>query len=78
MRTRIRIDHSAKRRNEMDFTVTNHGTIFLLEPHTDAGIAWVAEHLPAEALTFGDAVVVEHRFIRDIVVGIQADGLAVR
>jgi hypothetical protein len=61
----------------MDFTVTNHGTIFLLEPHTEAAFDWVDEHLPAEALTFGDAVVVEHRFIHDIVVGIQADGLGV-
>jgi hypothetical protein len=62
----------------MDFSVSNHGSIFLLEPHTDAAIDWVADHLPAEALTFGDAVVVEHRFISDIVTGIQADGLAVR
>jgi hypothetical protein len=34
--------------------------------------------VPAEALTFGDAVVVEHRFIADIVTGIQADGLEAR
>jgi hypothetical protein len=61
-----------------DFTVTNHGTIFLLEPHTDAALDWITEHLPAEAFTFGDAVVVEHRFIRDIVAGIHGDGPAVR
>jgi len=34
----------------MDFTATNHGSIFLLEPHTDAAIESVEEHLPAEAL----------------------------
>jgi len=61
----------------MDFSVSNHGSIFLLEPHTHAAFDWVAEHLPAEALTFGDAVVVEHHFISDIVTGIQADGLGV-
>ena len=62
----------------MDFTVTSHGSIFLLQPHTAAALGWVAEHLPSEALTMGDAVVVEHRFIADIVIGIQADGLGVR
>jgi hypothetical protein len=38
----------------------------------------VDQHLPAEALTFGDAVVIEHRYIGAIVTGIQADGLEVR
>jgi len=66
------------RSSTMDFTVRNEGSIFLLTPHTDAARAWVEEHLPADAQTFGPAIVVEHRYIGDIVAGIQADGLEVR
>jgi hypothetical protein len=36
-----------------------------------------AEHLPENRTTFGSAVVVEHRYIADIVGGIRADGLEV-
>ncbi len=45
-------------------TVTNLGSIFLFEPRTSAAVTWVEEHLPKAALTFGDAVVVEHRYNR--------------
>ncbi len=59
-----------------DFTVTGHGTIFLLRPNTPAAQAWMDEHLQAEQYQmFGTAVAVEHRYIADIVEGIQADGL---
>jgi hypothetical protein len=63
---------------EPDFIVENHGTLFLLQPLTPAANAWIDEHLPADHLTFGSAVCVEHRFIRDIVHGILEDGLVVR
>jgi hypothetical protein len=46
-----------------DFTFTNLGSIFLLEPPGTA-VAWVEERLPEDALTFGQAVVVERRYIR--------------
>ncbi len=36
-----------------DFTVINLGSIFLLEPRTSTAVAWVAERLPENALTFG-------------------------
>jgi hypothetical protein len=47
-----------------DFTVINLGSIFLLEPRTATAVAWVEKRLPEDALTFGEAVVVEHRYIR--------------
>jgi hypothetical protein len=47
-----------------DFTVINLGIISLLEPRTNTAVAWVEERLPEDALTFGEAVVVEHRYIR--------------
>jgi hypothetical protein len=58
-----------------DFTVGNHGSIFLLELHTAEAIERIEEHLPADAYAISDAVIVDHRYMRDIVAGIQADGL---
>ena len=47
-----------------DFTVINLGSISLLELRTAAAVAWVEERFPEDVLTFGEAVVVEHRYIR--------------
>ena len=60
-----------------DFVVENHGSIFLLQPVSPAGNDWVKENLPEDRLTFGGAVVVEHRYIADIVRGAMADGMEV-
>jgi hypothetical protein len=60
-----------------DFLVSNHGSIFLLHPRTRAAVEWCEEHLPPEALEGEDFVVVEHRYIRDIVGGAINDGLLV-
>jgi hypothetical protein len=60
-----------------DFDVQNHGSIILLYPDTEAARQWVASFLPEEALTFGDAVVIEPRYFEDIRQGIIADGLSI-
>lgn len=60
-----------------DFRCENHGSLFLLFPLTDSAQSWVEEHVPSDAQWFGNAVVVEHRFIWAILEGIQEDGLAV-
>jgi len=60
-----------------DFYVQDGGSIFLLQPLTEAARAWVSEHIPEDAQYFGSAVVVEHRYIGNIVAGIQNDGLTV-
>jgi hypothetical protein len=60
-----------------DFTVQDEGTIFLLIPNTDAAQGWIEEHIPDTAQYFGAAVVVEHRYIADIVHGIQQSRLKV-
>ena len=62
---------------QADFIVENHGTIFLLQPLTPAATSWIQENLPEDHMTFGSAVVVEHRYIADIVRGAIADGLEV-
>jgi hypothetical protein len=61
-----------------DFVVENHGSIFFLKPRTPAAISWVEEHIADNGYQpYYPTVVVEHRFIADIVAGIQNDGLVV-
>jgi hypothetical protein len=47
----------------------------LLEPLTDPARAWVEEHIQADAVRYGPAIVIEHRFIDKILTGIMRDGL---
>lgn len=65
----------------MDLQVENHGSIFLLRPVSDTGREWINDHLltpEGEApQMFGDATVVEHRYIGEIVEGAIEDGLVV-
>ena len=60
-----------------DFTVSGGGTLYLLRPNTEAAKEWVADHIPDDAQRLGQAIAVEHRYIDDIVTGIQGDGLGV-
>jgi hypothetical protein len=61
-----------------DFVVKNHGSIFLLRPLTPKAKAWVEEHVGDNGYRpYYPTVVVEHRFIADIVHSAQADGLVV-
>jgi hypothetical protein len=60
-----------------DFRCENHGSLFLLFPCTESAHSWIEEHLPTVAQWFGNAVVIEHRYVWAILEGIQNDGLAV-
>jgi hypothetical protein len=60
-----------------DLAVHNHGSIFLLQPTSVAGSEWIDQHIPEDAMTWGDSIVVEHRYIEDIVIGAQYDGLEI-
>lgn len=59
-----------------DFTVSNHGSICILTPHTEDAQEWVENHLPEDALTFAGGIVIEPRYIDDILDGISEDGLS--
>ena len=63
----------------VDFLCENHGSIFLLKPLTPSATSWIEEHIGQDNgfQPYLPAVVVEHRYIADIVEGIQNDGLAV-
>ena len=60
-----------------DFTIQNEGSIALLHPITGAAHDWVSNHIPEDAQRFGDAIVIEHRYVFDVLFGIDADGLVV-
>ncbi len=64
----------------VDFLLENHGSIFLLKPQTRAATFWVEDHIGHENgfQPYFPTVVVEHRYIADIVAGIQNDRLACR
>jgi hypothetical protein len=62
-----------------DFTVRNEGSIVLLHPHTDAARDWVNQNIGEDNgyQPYWPSVVIEPRYVGDIVNGITADGLVV-
>jgi len=62
----------------MDFEIQNEGSIFLLRPLTPEAQNWIDENISDDAQWFGSAVAVEHRYIFDIIDGIQDAGLTIR
>ena len=63
---------------KVDFQVRDEGTLVLLWLISDQAEAWGKEHLPEDAMTWGSAIVIEHRYASDIVAGLAADGLVGR
>ncbi len=61
-----------------DIRVENHGSIYLLHPRTKRAARWLDEVIAEDAQYWGDAVVVEPRYVADIVNGAREDGLEVR
>ncbi len=62
---------------EPDFILSDEGSLFLLQPLTPAAVSWVDDNISQDRMTFGSAIVVEHRYISDIVRGVISDGLVV-
>jgi hypothetical protein len=61
-----------------DFLLQDEGTIAILYPQNDAAEDWVFQNLPADAQRWGgNGIVIEHRYVGDIVFGIRNDGLVV-
>ena len=60
-----------------DFTIQNEGTILILIPVSAAADIWIAEHIPDDSMRWGAGVVVEPRYMADIVDGILSDSMTV-
>jgi hypothetical protein len=61
-----------------DLLVHGHGSIYLLRPTSRRGRRWIDARITADRTEWAGAIVVEHRYIGDIVRGAVDDGLAVR
>lgn len=63
----------------MDIQVENGGSVFLLRATSELGESWVDENIGQDNgyQPYWPTVVVESRYIEDIVYGMQADGLEV-
>lgn len=60
-----------------DVQVSNQGSIFLFQPLTKRGSEWIKENVAEDAMYFGTALAVEHRYARDLADVMQGDGLKV-
>jgi hypothetical protein len=61
-----------------DFLVQNEGTIFLFRPLTESAAAHLEENVQKDALWFGDALVVEHRYARDLAAALNEEGFTLK
>ena len=60
-----------------DFLFADHGSVTLLTPITAGARAWIIEHVSQDVTYFGRSVVIEPRYVDDILAGIDGDGLTV-
>lgn len=60
-----------------DVAVLNEGSIFLFRPNTEAGRNWINDNIADDAIWHNDSLVVEHRFVQDIIDGMIEDGLLI-
>jgi len=61
----------------VDVEISRDGSLFLVQPHTSRAQAWIEQNVSSEALWFGGALVVEHRYILDLAQGMIDAGLTV-
>ena len=58
-----------------DVLVRNEGTLFLFCPITARAHQWIDEHVQTDALWFGNALVVAHRYAWGLAQGMKDAGL---
>lgn len=66
--------------SQVDFSLENYGSILLLRPLSDSGRAWVEEHIGRDNgfQPYWPTVVIEPRYVADVLEGINSDGMLVR
>ena len=61
-----------------DLMVHGHGSIYLLRPISRRGRRWIDTQISADRIEWAGAIVVEPRYVADIVRGALDHGLTVR
>jgi hypothetical protein len=76
----IKVKRRHPTKTKDDFAVSNHGSIFLLRPITQAGVDWVQAHIGADNgfQPYYPTAIIEPRFMDDVLVGIRNLGLVAR
>lgn len=59
----------------LDFSIEKHGNLAFVRLHTIEARLWVAENVDNEAQFWNGALVVEPRYVLDLVVGMNDAGL---
>jgi hypothetical protein len=59
------------------FSDVPNPTVYLLTPFSKNACAWVAEHIPDDAIWFGSSIVIEHRYAAALVAQIEREGLVI-
>lgn len=62
---------------QTDLEFRHEGSLFLVIPFTQEGRDWLNEHIAEDAQWWAGGVAVEPRYVEDILVGAQDDGLRV-
>jgi hypothetical protein len=57
-----------------DFTVENHGTLFIIQPMNTAAMEHLRANVDEEAQWWAGGLVVEHRYIENLVAALRAAG----
>jgi hypothetical protein len=60
-----------------DFIVAGHGSVYLLTPKTAEARDWCDQNLPADAPRWAGSFAIEHRYIENILHGIDQEGLGI-
>lgn len=60
------------------FEIQNHGSLFLVVPQDEAAEEWLREVTSPEAMWWAGGLVVEPRYIEDLVGGMLVEGWEVR
>lgn len=64
-------------RQQVDFFLHGGGTLYMLMPLSESAKQWIADHIPSDAQWLGKSVAIEHRYMGNILQGIESDGLTV-
>lgn len=59
-----------------DFQLVDHGSIVILTPRSDSAHDWVDAHIDSERAEWCGGVVIEPRYVGNILAGINSDGLS--
>jgi hypothetical protein len=61
--------------NTVDFVVRSEGSIWLFTPLSQTARDFLSEHIQDDAQYLGDSLVVSHRYVYDLLLGLREHGL---